>query len=80
MLSFKVFIQAVKVRMAGIKRGGEGAAVWLRKFCEDKELTGHVRTRQGDKLTIDLYTTVEGLDININKELIALGLASKKDS
>ena len=77
----KVSIQAVKVRMAGIKRGGEGAAVWLRKFCEDKELTGHVRTRQGDKLTIDLYdTTVEGLDININKELIALGLASKKDS
>ena len=67
--------------MAGIKRGGEGAAVWLRKFCKDKELTGHVSTRQGDKLTIDLYdNTVEDLDININKELIALGLASKKDS
>ena len=66
--------------MAGIKRGGEGASVWLRKFCKDKEVTGHVRTRQGDKLTIDLYTTVEGQDININKELIALGLASKKDS
>ena len=75
------FSQAIKVRLVGIKKAEEEAKIWLREFCRGKSLVGYVKARQEDKLGMVLYdTTVEDLDININEEIVSLGLASKKDA
>jgi len=74
---FSLPSQAVRADLDGIKKSGEEATVWLREVCRGKSLVGHVIARQGERLSIVLYdTTVEDLDININKEMIDLGLTA----
>ena len=68
--------QAFKARLDGIKKGGEEAAVWLRMFSRGQRLVGHVKTRQAEKLTIDL---LDDSDSSINQQMIRLGLVKKKD-
>ena len=74
-------VKAIRADLDGIKKGGEEATVWLREVCRGKSLVGHVIARQGERLSIVLYdTTVEDLDININKEMIDLGLTAMKEA
>ena len=73
-------LKAIKVRLEGIKKAGEEAKIWLREFCRGKSLVGYVKARQEDKLGMVLYdTTMEDMDININEEMVSLGLAFKRD-
>ena len=74
-------VKAIRADLDGIKKAGEEATVWLREVCRGKSLVGHVIARQGERLSIVLYdTTVEDLDININKEMIDLGLTAMKEA
>ena len=70
------------MRLQGIKKGGEEAAVWLRDVCRGKSLVGRVVTRQADRLYLDLHEgSLEDVDVpTINREMIRLGLATKKDA
>ena len=73
--------QAVRVKLEGLTKTGQEATVWLKHVCLGKSLVGLINTKQEDRLGLVMYdTSKEDLDININEELIALGLASKKDN
>ena len=72
--------QAVRVKLEGLAKTGQEATVWLKHVCLGKSLVGLINTKQEDRLGLVMYdTSKEDLDINVNEELIALGLASRKD-
>ena len=73
-------MKAVRVKLEGLLNAGQEANVWLRHVCLGKSLVGYIKTKQEDRLGLLFYdTSKEDLDININEELSALGLAAKKD-
>ena len=69
------------MKLEGLRHAGQAAAVWLRHVTVGQSLVGLIKTKQADRLGLVLYdTSREELDININQELVALGLASKKEN
>ena len=75
-----VVLKAVRVKLEGLRKIGQEASVWLKHVCLGKSLVGYIKSKQGDRLGLVLYdTSRENIDININEELIALGLASKRN-
>ena len=80
MVKLMVVLKAVQVKLEGLHTTGQEATVWLKHVCLGKSLVGHIKSKQEDRLGLVLYdTSRENIDININEELIALGLASKRN-
>jgi len=77
-------IQAISAKLASVKprmNGGwdEQAVEWLKHVALNRSLVGLVEGKVGKVLEFTLYdTSVEDVDFVINKEMLSIGLASKK--
>merc|ERR1719233_1183840 len=78
-------IQAIKARLASVKPRpgedgwGEAAVEWFKHVALNQSLVGLVEEKVGEELVFTLYdTSVEDVDVVINKEILSVGLALKK--
>ena len=68
---------SLQINWGTIEMSEEAASVWLRRFCDGKGLVGMIDAKIGSLLSVTLYDTNNiNQDININKELLKLGLAN----
>jgi len=77
--------QAIKARLASVKPrieedGWDEAAVeWFKHVALNQSLVGLVEEKAGEELVFTIYdTSVEGVDVLINKDILSIGLALKK--
>ena len=77
--------QAIKARLASVKPridedGWDEAAVeWFKHVALNRSLVGLVEEKVGEELVFTIYdTSVEGVDVLINKDILSIGLALKK--
>jgi len=77
--------QAIKAKLASVKPridadGWDEVVVeWFKHVALNRSLVGLVEGRVGEELVFTLYdTSVENVDVVINKEILSMGLASKK--
>ena len=77
--------QAIKAKLASVKPiidencWDELAVEWFKHVALNKSLVGLVEGRVEEELVFTMYdTSVEDVDIVINKEMLSMGLALKK--
>ena len=66
------------MRLTGVEARNEGAMIlWLRRMCEDKGLVAEISETndEEDEISATLWDTNNDSDININSQLVSLGLA-----
>ena len=63
------------MKMTGINSFTKSASTWLNHVCLNKDFVGFVNSGDGDLVCMTLYdTTVKELDVEINQEMVKLGI------
>ena len=71
-------MKVIKMRLTGVEARNEGAMIlWLRRMCEGKGLVAEISETndEEDEISATLWDTNNDSDININSQLVSLGLA-----